>query len=395
METRLRQVGMPMQVDELITPALLIDRTKLLQNIAMMAAKARKGGVRLRPHVKTHKCFEIARLQEEAGADGITVSTLGEATAFVDGGFSDLTLAYPIISDKIPTFLGLASRASVKALVDHPAMVAALEAACSTRGVELDVLLKVDCGYHRCGVDSKQRAAISLAKAIDKAAHLRFSGILTHAGHVYNAASSDEIAQIAKAEQTVMIEFARKLQDSGLTVETVSIGSTPTMMASKHFEKGVTEIRPGNYVFFDASEVALGSCELAACALSVLTSVVSVHSTHIVVDAGATALSKDIGVPNMNPDMGYGVVLASYDSDSAAPSTRVAALSQEHGKIQLSGKSSHPSFTPGDCLRIIPNHSCLTANSFDRYYVVEKDVVVACWPTRRQRLAKDFEPICS
>jgi D-serine deaminase-like pyridoxal phosphate-dependent protein len=382
-----------MQVDELITPALLIDRTKLQRNITMMATKARKGGVRLRPHVKTHKCLEIARLQEEAGATGITVSTLGEAAAFVDGGFSDITLAYPIISDKIPTLLALASHASVNALVDHPAMVTALEASCSARGVKLDVLLKVDCGYHRCGVDPKQREAVGLAKAIDSAAHLRFSGILTHAGHAYNATSGEGIVVIARTEQTIMVEFARKLQDSGLAVETVSIGSTPTMMASKRFEKGITEIRPGNYVFFDVSQVALGSCELAACALSVLTSVVSVHSDHIVVDAGATALSKDAGAPNMVPDMGYGVVLASYDSDRAEPNMRIAALSQEHGKIQFTGKTSHPPFAPGDCLRIVPNHSCLTADLFDRYYLVEKDTAVACWPVRRERLAKEFEPI--
>jgi D-serine deaminase-like pyridoxal phosphate-dependent protein len=386
---------MPLQVDELITPALLIDRTKLLRNISMMATKARKGGVRLRPHVKTHKCLEIARLQEGAGATGITVSTLAEAAAFVDGEFSDITLAYPIISDKIPAFLALTSRASVKALVDHPAMVTALEASCSARGVKLDVLLKVDCGYHRCGVDPKQREAVSLAKAIDSAPHLRFGGILTHAGHAYNATSGEEIAGIARGEQTIMVEFARKLQDSGLAVETVSIGSTPTVMASKRFEKGITEIRPGNYVFFDACQVALGSCELAACALSVLTSVVSVHSDHIVVDAGATALSKDAGVINMVPEMGYGAVLASYDSDRAEPNMRITALSQEHGKIQFTGKTSHPSFAPGDCLRVVPNHSCLTADLFDRYYVVEKDTVVACWPVRRERLAKEFEPIRS
>jgi D-serine deaminase-like pyridoxal phosphate-dependent protein len=382
-----------MKVDELITPALLIDRDKLLRNITMMAAKARKGGVRLRPHVKTHNCLEIARLQEKAGAAGITVATLSEAAAFLGGGFSDLTLAYPIISNKIPALLDLASQTSLRTLVDHPAMVSALEASCSARGIELEVLLKVDCGYHRCGVDPKQREAVSLAKAISSAQHLRFGGILTHAGQAYNASSREEIAEIAHAEQSIMVEFASKLQQSGLTVETVSIGSTPTMMACKSFEKGVTEIRPGNYVFFDAGQVALGSSELGACALSVLTSVVSVHSSHIVVDAGATSLYKDAGMPNMAHDISYGVVLASYNSDSAASNMRVAALSQEHGKIQFTGKTSHASFAPGDCLRIIPNRCHLTANLFDHYYVVEKDTVVACWQVRRERLTKYCKPV--
>jgi D-serine deaminase-like pyridoxal phosphate-dependent protein len=382
-----------MKVDELITPALLIDRDKLLRNITMMAAKARKGGVRLRPHVKTHNCLEIARLQEKAGAAGITVATLSEAAAFLGGGFSDLTLAYPIISNKIPALLDLASQTSLRTLVDPPAMVSALEASCSARGIELEVLLKVDCGYHRCGVDPKQREAVSLAKAISSAQHLRFGGILTHAGHAYNASSSEEIAEIAQAEQTIMVEFASKLRQSGLTVETVSIGSTPTMMVCKSFEKGITEIRPGNYVFFDAGQVALGSSELAACALSVLTSVVSVHSSHIVVDAGATSLYKDPGMPSMTHDLSYGVVLASYDSDSAASNMRVAALSQEHGKIQFTGRTSGASFAPGDRLRIIPNRCHLTANLFDHYYVVEKDTVVACWQIRRERLAKDCTPV--
>jgi D-serine deaminase-like pyridoxal phosphate-dependent protein len=242
-------------------------------------------------------------------------------------------------------------------------------------------------------VDPKRGEAVSLAKAIDNAPHLRFGGILTHAGQAYNASSREEIAEIAHAEQSIMVEFASKLQQSGLTVETVSIGSTPTMMACKSFEKGVTEIRPGNYVFFDAGQVALGSSELGACALSVLTSVVSVHSSHIVVDAGATSLYKDAGMPNMAHDISYGVVLASYNSDSAASNMRVAALSQEHGKIQFTGKTSHASFAPGDCLRIIPNRCHLTANLFDHYYVVEKDTVVACWQVRRERLTKDCKPV--
>lgn len=380
-----------MQVNELITPALLIDQEKLLNNIVLMASKAREGGVHLRPHIKTHKCLEIATLQYEHGANGITVSTPAEAEVFIDAGFSDVTLAYPVIPDKIPFLLTLAQRSSLKVLVDHPAMVTALEAECTATETELDVLLKVDCGYHRCGVNPKSVEAITLAKMINEKRYLRFAGILTHAGQSYEAKSPSEIQMIAKAEQEIMVRFARQLQKKDLRPNIVTIGSTPTAMVTNQFLDGITEIRPGNYVFFDNIQVALGSCTLSDCALSVLTSIVSVQSDYVVVDAGATTLSKDMGPTHIVADGGYGVVYATFNAEEPLQTAKLEKLAQEHGKIRFAKDSSPHNFRPGDKIQIIPNRCYLTANLFDQYYVTKGNDVIARWPIRRQRFATPFE----
>lgn len=380
-----------MQVNELITPALLINQEKLLNNIVLMASKAREGGVHLRPHIKTHKCLEIATLQYEHGANGITVSTPAEAEVFIDAGFSDVTLAYPVIPDKIPFLLTLAQRSSLKVLVDHPAMVTALEAECVAAETELDVLLKVDCGYHRCGVDPKSVEAITIAKMLNEKRYLRFAGILTHAGQSYEAKSPSEIQMIAKAEQEIMVRFARQLQKQDLKPNIVTIGSTPTAMATNQFLDGITEIRPGNYVFFDNIQVALGSCTLSDCALSVLTSIVSVQSDYVVVDAGATTLSKDMGPTHIVADGGYGVVYSTFNAEEPMQTAKLEKLAQEHGKIRFAKDSSPHNFRPGDQIQIIPNRCYLTANLFDQYYVTKGNDVIARWPIRRQRFATPFE----
>ena len=374
-----------MKIADLITPALIIDKDVLLRNIQAMAKKAHSSGVLLRPHIKTHKCLEIATLQAEHGAKGITVSTLGEATSFIDNGFTDVTIAYPIIPDKFPTIIQLAQKTNLNIITDHPKIITMLEAQCISADAQLNVLLKIDCGYHRCGVDPQNPLALKLARKIHEASHLIFKGILTHAGHAYSAKSPDEIRLIAEAEQAIMLKFAQKLQNQGLTPETVSIGSTPTVMLAKSIKSGITEVRPGNYVFFDNSQIALGSCRISDCALSVLTSVVSVQDSHVVVDAGATVLSKDAGTTHIPSINGYGIVLDPINQHPLA-NARITKLSQEHGIIDFGETSKNHSFSPGDHLRIIPNHSCLTANLFDQYYVINGNRVITTWPINRSRL---------
>jgi D-serine deaminase-like pyridoxal phosphate-dependent protein len=376
-----------MHIDDIITPALLIDKTKLQRNIIQMQNKAKKGKVALRPHIKTHKCLEIAKLQYEHGASGITAATPAEAQIFIAGGFTDVTLAYPVIPDKFPYLLELAQNATITLLVDHPSMVSALEAYFSAANKTVNVLLKIDCGYHRCGVDPTQPAALQLAQFIESAPHLDFKGILTHAGHAYNASSPDEIAEITQNEQQVMVDFTAKLRDVGLPPEVVSIGSTPTVMTTNKFMKGITEIRPGNYVFFDATQVVLGSCKASDCALTILTSLVSVHSDYIITDAGATTLSKDQGAMHLVPQKQYGLVFADYLRSVINTNLQIEGLSQEHGKIRILRRELDFEYSIGQQLRILPNHSCLTANLFDQYYLVEKEEVVGVWPIQRQRLA--------
>jgi D-serine deaminase-like pyridoxal phosphate-dependent protein len=360
-------------LDELPTPALLLDLDVLQRNLAAMAERARRLGVALRPHVKTHKSIEVGRLQQELGATGITVSTLEEARAFADHGFDDLTWAFPVILNRLDEVRELARRVRFAVVVDSPQAVSALEAL----GQPLPVWLKVDCGYHRAGVDPAGPAAVELAAALAASPRLTFAGLLSHSGQTYHAASREEARAMAEGEGRVMAELAERLRGRGITVPAVSVGSTPAMAAVEALP-GVTEVRPGNYAFYDFTQVRLGSCAVADCALTVLASVVSCQpgAGHAVVDAGALALSKDAGPEGEPRTMGR--VFADYGAGRLAADLHLTSLSQEHGIV------SGP-LALGARVRILPNHSCLTAACFDHYAVVRGERVVGRWRIWRGR----------
>jgi D-serine deaminase-like pyridoxal phosphate-dependent protein len=375
-------------MQDLMTPAVIVDHDRLVDNIERLAAKAKENEVALRPHIKTHKCLEIAKIQAGAGAKGITVATVGEALDFADGGFDDITLAAPLVHDKFPTIASLAKRVHLKVLVDHPRTVESLQAYAEIETIDLNVLLKVDCNYGRSGVDTNQPSAVRLAKSILDSKNLAFEGILTHGGHSYRAHSQDEIRQVATEEQEVMLQFADTLrkEDKSLEPKTISIGSTPTMMLADSIKQGITEIRPGSYVFFDYTQVALGVCKTMDCALTVVSSVRSAFKDRLVIDAGATALSLDPGPVHLEPQCGFGKIVIDYwqgDVDSS----KIATLSQEHAKVKLEGETILRVVLPGDRIRIIPNHSCLTANLYDDYYVASGEEIIDVWPVMRRRFS--------
>jgi D-serine deaminase-like pyridoxal phosphate-dependent protein len=373
-------------IHDVITPAVLIDLERLEKNIADMATRAKEGGVHLRPHIKTHKCIEIGKKQIEAGAQGITVSTLGEASTFADAGFNDITYAVPLAPDKFEGVQQISENTHLNVLVDHPLIVDKLGAFCKEQGISLDVLVKVDCGYPRCGINPRSPAAITLVKKIHESTDLHFKGILTHAGHSYDATTVAGVKTIAKQEQDVMIRFANTLrkENAELTPEVVSIGSTPSVRLSDTFQEGITEIRPGNYAFFDYTQVALGSCKLTDCALTVLSSVISINPGRAVIDAGATALSKDKGPTHIEPNTGYGKIVQDYPKGRINTEVILTSLSQEHGKLVPIG-TSNLGFQHGEKVRIVPNHSCLTANLYDYYNVAQGDSVVDRWKIQRGR----------
>jgi D-serine deaminase-like pyridoxal phosphate-dependent protein len=370
-----------LNLSDLSTPILLVDYEKLENNIRSMAAKAKKNGVNLRPHIKTHKCIEIGKMQVERGAKGITVSTLGEAEIFAKAGFDDITYAVPISRNKIKKALELSTDISLKILVDSPAAVLELDKATLEVQSEIEVMVKVDCGYHRCGIDPKSNAAVNLVRRIDDAQNLTFKGILTHAGHSYLAKSVNEIKRIAVQEQQVMVDYAKILRRNGLPPEVISIGSTPTVALADTFLDEITEIRPGNYVFYDYTQVVLGTCKVSDCALTVLAGIVGIYSDRIVIDTGATALSKDQGPTHKIPNCGFGQVIQDYDNGILASGVNIDSLSQEHGKVTVTRESLNH-FNNSDLIRILPNHSCLSANLFDKYVVIEDGKILDCWRTR-------------
>lgn len=372
---------------DLVTPCLLIDKKRLLMNIERMAQKADENGVALRPHIKTHKCIEIAELQREHGAGGLTVSTLDEASIFADAGFNDITYAVPVTSNKISAALAVADKTELKLLVDSQQAVEDLNDRCKEFGTIMDILLKVDCGYHRCGVDPQSNTSIKLVQKIANSSHLRFRGILTHAGHSYSAQNHRQLAEIAHQEQQVMVDFAHKLktENKNFKPEIVSIGSTPTMSIKEKIMEGITEIRPGNYMFYDYSQVKIGSCKLEDCALTALASVVGKYDDYLVIDAGATALSKDLGPSDREGVQQFGRIYSDYDENLLHSSLSIESLSQEHGKVRFIDQSNVTNLEISSILRILPNHSCLTANLHDYYYILEDSEIVDKWQIRRDR----------
>lgn len=370
-------------LERLPTPCALVDRAVLERNCAAMRALAERLGVRLRPHVKTHKCVEAARLQHGGGVGPVTVSTLAEAEALAAAGFSDLLYAVPVAPAKLERAVALARRVTRLALlVDHPLTVAAAAAAAAADAVRLPLHLKVDCGGGRAGVAPDGAEALALARAVVASPHLELAGILTHAGHAYACRSRAEAAAVAGREREAMVALAERLRGAGIAVPEVSVGSTPTVLAVDDLS-GVSEIRPGNYVFFDAFQLAIGSCALAEVAFSVLVSVVGHYPERgaVVVDGGALALSRDPGPVHLDPGCGFGLVLAT--DGRRLQGLSVASLSQEHGLLRAARPADLVGLEPGARLRIVPNHSCLAAALFDRIHVVDGGEVVEEWHPAR------------
>ncbi|MGY5863007.1 MAG: alanine racemase [Candidatus Thorarchaeota archaeon] len=375
---------MTKEISDLLSPVALVDIERLDRNIKDMAIKAKENGVELRPHIKTHKCIEIGMKQLSAGASGITVSTPVEAQVFADAGFKDITYAVPLAPDKFAVISEISRKVSLKVLVDNSDTVDMLDKFSNKIDTEFMVLLKVNCGNNRAGVDPTAQSAVRLAKRIEKALNLEFKGILAHAGHSYSTSSISEIKKIAQQEQNVMINFAKtlKTEDVDLAPDVVSIGSTPTARVAESFREGITEIRPGNYVFLDNTQLKLGTCEASDIAFTVQASVIGIYPGRVIIDAGATALSKDRG-PTHIEDTGYGKIISNYSEGIIEHDFSISSLSQEHGKVSIEGGHQ---FSPGNKLRIIPNHSCLTANLYDYYNVVNGDKVVDRWKIHRNRI---------
>ncbi|HEX8423099.1 MAG TPA: alanine racemase [Pyrinomonadaceae bacterium] len=371
-----------MNLAELPTPALLLDVARVRRNAERMSARVKSMGARLRPHIKTHKCVQIARLQTTAGSSALTVSTLAEASWFAARGFTDITYAVPIEPGKFAAAIELARECERLALLtDDLDTVTQLGAAARASNVRLDLFLKVDCGYHRCGVEPHTKEAFEIPRRIQDASHLRFAGILTHAGHSYHSRNPDELQLIARHERDVMVEFAAALARENIPVPVVSIGSTPTISTVEHLE-GIDEVRPGNYIFFDAFQATLGSCRFDDCALTVLSVVVHRDASRrkVVIDAGAVALSKDRGAVEFDETCGYGRVL---DLEGHDLNLRVASLSQEHGMIEVADDTLFENLKVGTRLRVLANHSCLTAAQHPHYNVFEDGRVVDRWQIQR------------
>lgn len=371
-----------MELETLKTPCLVLDVERVRRNAGRMSERVHARGAKLRPHVKTHKCVEVARLQTAEQGGAITVSTLLEARAFAHHGFKDILYAVPIEPGKFDEAIVLKQECERLTLItDDVEIPELLDERARRAGVHFDLFLKIDCGYHRCGVEPESALAVDIPRRILAASNLRFKGILTHAGHSYHCRTKEELESLARHERDLMIDTASRLRSFDIPVEAISIGSTPTITHVDHLD-GVTEARPGNYIFFDAFQAALGSCSFDDCALTVLSAVVHRDRSRrkVVLDAGAIALSKDRGAVELDPACGYGRVLDLEGRDTGAT---LQGLSQEHGEVFVQDEETFDSLKVGTRVRILCNHSCLTAAQHSYYNVLEKGRIVDRWEIQR------------
>ena len=377
-------------LSDLPTPCLLIERSRLAANISAMQARADAQGVRLRPHIKTHKSTVLARMQQEAGARGVTVATVGEAEHFVRAGFDDIRIAYPVIGrDRLERVADLYADARLSFCVDTLPGVRAASDFFASRGVSAEVLIEVNVGQNRCGVDPEDARSVAFARTVAESPGIRLAGILTHAGQVYKGppegvSKEESIRSVARRERDAMLRFAGRLREAELAEPgafEISIGSTPTMHVFENREEGgfrITEIRPGNYVLHDVMQVALGSVALTDCALTVLTTVVSRHRTasgreRLFADAGSKTVTSDRGAGTD----GYGQLLYDGLRMERLPHARIAALSEEHAWIDVSGGST---LEVGDRIRLVPNHACVCMHLHETAWLVDGEEVIDSLP---------------
>jgi D-serine deaminase-like pyridoxal phosphate-dependent protein len=353
---------------ELDTPALCIDLDKMERNLEEMAAAAKSRGVGLRPHIKSHKMVQIGKRQMALGAVGLTTAKLSEAEVLAAGGLRDLFVCYPIIGDmKVRRLRDLAREANVMTLVESEQGARGLSEAMRGEGRPLDVLIDLDVGFHRVGVD--EEGAVVLAGLVTSLPGLRLRGVSTHEGSVYGVTNVAERATLAHEQVGRMVKIAEVLRREGHQIEIVSSGSTPGAKAALEVA-GITEMRPGNYVFYDVMQVGFGVTDLEHCAMSVLAQVVS-HQTpeRAVIDAGAKAFSTDQGAHGKQTAAGHGVV-------KGRPGITLERLSEEHGWLHLAAGEE---VAIGERLEIIPNHACVVTNLFNEVAVVQEGKVVDRW----------------
>lgn len=359
-----------MKLADLPTPCLVLDRTILNRNIRAMASALTRLGVPLRPHMKTAKSIDVARLAIAGQSGGITVSTLAEAEYFFGHGITDILYAVGITPQKLERVCDLnSSGAQIIVITDDPTMADIIAA----QPAPPRTLIEIDSGEERGGVLPEGDLLIELAARLNGS----LAGVMTHAGHSYAGRSIRDMVRIAESERGAVTRAAGRLREAGYEIDIVSAGSSPTARHAENFS-GVTEIRAGVYMFGDLFQSEIGTHGADAIAVTVLTSVIGRRPGRILVDAGGLALSKDRSTEVAPHDFGFGLAL-DIDGSRSFGNAVVRKAYQEHGVIELD--PARPIDLPiGGKVRIAPNHTCMTTAAHDRYFVVDgQQDVAAIW----------------
>jgi D-serine deaminase-like pyridoxal phosphate-dependent protein len=362
------------RLTDLETPALVLDKQKMGNNIERMRSSLARFDVCFRPHVKTNKSIDVVKNMLGNTTGPITVSTLKEAEYFSSYGFKDILYAVGIIPSKFDHVIKVRQQ-GIKLIVvlDSLEIAQALCDKAKQANTRFDVMIEIDSDGHRSGVDPESQSLIEIGKTLLTGGQ-NFIGVLTHAGSSYNCRSIESIKMMANEERDAAVRCADRLREAGVPCPVVSVGSTPTALFAENLD-GVTEVRAGVFVFEDLVMAGLGVCKVEDVALSVLTTVIGYQKEKgwIITDAGWMAMSRDRGTSKQPVDQGYGLVCDQHGE--VLPDVLVIDANQEHGVI--AHRSGDPAKTPdlpiGTILRIVPNHACATGAQHSRYYVVNSN----------------------
>lgn len=354
------------KITDLDTPAVLIDVDVMERNLQKMGNYCAAHGLKLRPHTKTHKVPELARLQLKLGASGITVAKLGEAEVMAESGVNDILIVYPLLGEKkLDRLVRLAGRVKCAVAIDSLEVAQGISRAASSAGVTVGVRVEFDTGFGRCGLPINSHS-VETAKQIRELTSLRWEGVLTYPGHIMGTAAEREI--LLATENNALSRLKELLDRQGVTCEIVSGGNTPAAYISHRF-KNVNEIRPGTYIFNDKNTVGAEAATYHDCAATVLATVVSVSvAGKVIIDAGSKTLSADLLLSGSKH--GYGEIV-DY------PDVIFEDLSEEHGHLNVLAARTRPKL--GERLRIVPNHICTCINLHDRIYGCSGEDVVEQW----------------
>lgn len=369
--------------DGMITPRLILDADRLERNAARMRKRCDELGVTLRPHLKTAKSVDVARVAADGVHGPITVSTLAEAEYFAAAGWRDILYSTAITPAKLARADRIQREHGTRLLfvLDDADAVAAIGREATALDARFGILIEVDCGEHRSGTEPASDELVAIADTIRGfAPHLELMGVMTHAGHSYAFDTPEPIRALAETERLAAVESAEHLRTCGHPCPIVSIGSTPTALFAEQLQ-GVTEVRAGIYLFWDLSQLSRGICIEEDLAVSVLATVIG-HQRRgpaLILDAGALALSKDIGANRFMPEAGYGLICDAVTLKPLGP-LAVTTVHQEHGNVPIPDESWFARLPVGSLVRILPNHACLTCAAYSSYDVLRDGKPAGQWP---------------
>jgi len=361
----------------LCTPFALIRKEILLKNLQTYAKLFTQRKISLRPHIKTHKCAEIALMQIQLGSAGITVATVYEAEFMLESGIKNIFIARPVVG--VADFTKLAKITAIGNLsfsIDSIFHLEEFERLASSLCQPVKILIEIDSGHNRCGIRADKLKNSAIIEFIrNRPDTFSLKGVYTHAGHVYSQSNLADIEKVSRQECDAVIEASSIIRDQGLSCPVVSVGTTPTANFVSNIE--ITEVRPGNYVFNDGIQVSNGTASIEQCALRIVSRVIGIYDDHIVIDAGSKALGLDRGAHGTTAVEGFGTIIN-------FPELIISRLSEEHGIISIaSPRVKLPA--AGELLEIIPNHSCAAANLFCCYQVYSETSGHEIWAISGRR----------